>query len=111
MKRKIGIAIMFGLICINILSGCGPSSNEKQTDFEELEVDYVINDDGTYTYKDLNYSYKIEVSGIEGEKQVAYVVLTNDKFKMVCNTGKIIPIIIMSFVLIGIILIFLKRNK
>ena len=43
MKRKIGIAIMFGLICINILSGCGPSSNEKQTDFEELEVDYVIN--------------------------------------------------------------------
>ena len=54
MKRKIGIAIMFGLICINILSGCGSSSNEKQTDFEELEVDYVINDDGTYTYKDLN---------------------------------------------------------
>lgn len=51
----------------------------KQTDFEELEVDYVINDDGTYTYKDLNYSYKIEVSGIEGEKQVTYVVLTNDK--------------------------------
>ena len=79
MKRKIGIAIMFGLICINILSGCEPSSNEKQTDFEELEVDYVINDDGTYTYKDLNYSYKIEVSGIEGEKQVTYVVLTNDK--------------------------------
>lgn len=79
MKRKMGIAIMFGLICINILSGCGPSSNEKQTDFEELEVDYVINDDGTYTYKDLNYSYKIEVSGIEGEKQVTYVVLTNDK--------------------------------
>ena len=72
MKRKIGIAIMFGLICINILSGCWPSSNEKQTD-------YVINDDGTYTYKDLNYSYKIEVSGIEGEKQVTYVVLTNDK--------------------------------
>ena len=40
MKRKIGIAIMFGLICINILSGCGPSSNEKQTDFEELETSY-----------------------------------------------------------------------
>ena len=30
MKRKIGIAIMFGLICINILSGCGPSSNENK---------------------------------------------------------------------------------
>lgn len=43
---------------------------------------------------------------------VTVIVLTNDKFKMVCNTGKIIPIIIiLSFVLIGIILIFLKRNK
>lgn len=79
MKRKICIAIMFGLICINILSGCGPSSNEKQTDFEELEVDYVINDDGTYTYEELKYNYKIEVSGVEGEKQVTFVILTNDK--------------------------------
>ena len=43
---------------------------------------------------------------------VTVIVLTNDKFKMVCNTGKIIPIIIiLLFVLIGIILIFLKRNK
>lgn len=43
---------------------------------------------------------------------VIVIVLTNDKFKMVCNTGKIIPIIIiLLFVLIGIILIFLKRNK
>ena len=25
---------------------------------------------------------------------VTVIVLTNDKFKMVCNTGKIIPIII-----------------
>ena len=79
MKRKIGIAIMIVLICINILIGFVQYSNEKKNDFEELEVDYVINDDGTYTYKDLNYSYKIEVSGIEGEKQVTYVVLTNDK--------------------------------
>lgn len=79
MKRKIGIAIMFGLICISILNGCGSSTNENKTDFEELDVDYVINDDGTYTYKDINYNYKIEVSGVEEEKPITFVILTNDK--------------------------------
>lgn len=79
MKRKICIAIMFGLICVSSLIGCGPSLNETQTDFEELDVDYIVNDNGTYTYKDINYNYKIEVLGVEGEKQVTFVILTNDK--------------------------------
>lgn len=43
-----------------------------------LDVDYTTNDDGTYTYKDNTYKYKIEVSGTEGESPVTFIVLTND---------------------------------
>lgn len=87
MKRKIGVVIMFGLICISILSGCGSQINENKTDFEELDVDYVINDDGTYTQKDINYNYKIEVSGVEEEKPITFVILTNDKTISVDNVA------------------------
>lgn len=43
-----------------------------------LDVDYTINDDGTYTCRGNTYKYKIEISGVDGEKQVTYVVLTNN---------------------------------
>lgn len=43
-----------------------------------LDVDYTTNDDGTYTCRGNNYKYKIEVSGIDGESQVTFIVLTND---------------------------------
>ena len=78
MRIKICIAIMFGLIVIGTLCGCGTSINESESSFHELEVDYTANDDGTYTCRDNIYNYKIEVSGIEGESQVTFVVLTND---------------------------------
>lgn len=84
MKNKIYIAFMLGLIGMGTLYGCGYSSNEASTigtesTFEELDVDYTTNDDGTYTYKDNIYKYKIEVSGIEGESQAAFIILTNDE--------------------------------
>jgi len=69
---------MLGLMVIGTLCGCGTSTNGKESSFEELDVDYTTNDNGTYTYKDNVYKYKIEVSGIEGESQITFIVLTND---------------------------------
>lgn len=37
-----------------------------------------LEDDGTYTYKDNIYKYKIEVSNVEGESQATFVVLINN---------------------------------
>lgn len=44
---------------------------------------------------------------------ITVIVLTNDKFKVMYNTEKVIPIIVMVLfiMLIGVILIYLKRNK
>ncbi len=78
MKVKICIACMLGLIIIGTLCGCGTYTNDMKSSIEELDVDYATNDDGTYTYKNNIYKYKIEVSGIEGESQVTFIVLTND---------------------------------
>ena len=78
MKIKIYIAYMLAFVVIGILYGCGNSTNEMESSYEELDVDYTTNDDGTYTYDDNIYKYKLEVSGIEGESQVTFIVLTND---------------------------------
>ena len=78
MKVKISFAILLGFIVIGILCGCGTSTNGTKSSIEELDVDYTTNDDGTYTYEGSIYKYKIEVSGIEGESQVTFIVLTND---------------------------------
>ncbi|MBD5521379.1 MAG: hypothetical protein HDR03_09205 [Lachnospiraceae bacterium] len=78
MKIKICIAFMLGFIVIGSLCGCGTSTNKMESSHEELDVDYTTNDDGTYTYDDNIYKYKLEVSGIEGESQVTFIVLTND---------------------------------
>lgn len=88
--KKICTVFLIGLLILGILSGCELSSNdnnlslevlqnEENPDFVKLDVDYVINDDGTYTCRNTNFDYKIEVSGIDGEKQVTFVILTNDK--------------------------------
>lgn len=79
MKIRICITFILWSIIIGTLSGCGPSTNGMESSFEELDVDYTTNDNGTYTYKDNVYKYKIEVSGIDGESQVTFIVLTNDK--------------------------------
>lgn len=42
-----------------------------------LDVKYTTNDDGTYTCRGNTYKYKIKVSGIDGESQITYIVLTN----------------------------------
>ena len=78
MKIKICFAIMFGLIIIGSFWGCGTATNGTEFSFEELDVDYTANDDGTYTHEGNIYKYKIEVSGIEGESQVTFIVLTNN---------------------------------
>ena len=78
MKIKICIAFMLGLIVIGTLCGCRTSTNGMESSFEELDVDYTTNDDGTYTHEGNIYKYKIEVSGIEGESQVTFIVLAND---------------------------------
>ena len=78
MKSKICIALMLGLIVLSALSGCGASANGSESAFEALDVNYTANDNGTYTYEDNIYNYKIEVSGMEGESQVTFIILTND---------------------------------
>lgn len=78
MKIRICITFMLGFIIIGTLSGCGTSKSEMEPSFEELDVDYTTNDDGTYTCRNNIYQYKIEVSGIEGESQVTFIVLTNN---------------------------------
>ena len=44
-----------------------------------LDVDYSTNDDGTYTCRGNTYKYMIEVSGVDGESQITYIILTNNK--------------------------------
>lgn len=84
MKNKICITLMLGLIGMGTLYGCGSSSYEESTlgtesTYEDLDVDYTTNDDGTYTHNNNIYKYKSEVSGIEGESQVTFIILTNDE--------------------------------
>ena len=47
--------------------------------YTELDVEYYANADGTYTCGGNTYSHKLEVSGLEGESQVTYIVLTNNE--------------------------------
>jgi hypothetical protein len=42
-----------------------------------LDVDYTTNDDGTYTCRGNTYKYMFEVSGVDGESQVTYIILSN----------------------------------
>lgn len=43
-----------------------------------LDVDYTTNDDGTYTCQGNTYKYMYEVSGVDGESQVTYIILANN---------------------------------
>lgn len=78
MKIKFSIVCMLCLIIIGALCGCESSTNETESSFVELNVDYTTNKDGTYTCRGYNFKYKLEVSGIAGESQVTFIVLTND---------------------------------
>lgn len=76
MKKRLMTVI--GMVFILMIVGCGTSTNEKESSYTELSVDYTTNKDGTYTFRGYNFKYRIEVSGIEGESQVTFVVLTNN---------------------------------
>lgn len=78
MKIKICYAILLGFIVTGAFCGCGTCTDGTKSSFEELDVDYITNDNGTYTYEGNIYEHKIEVSGIEGDSQVTFIVLTND---------------------------------
>jgi len=83
MKKNYMLFIL-GLIGMCILTGCSFSTHkdfkfEKESTFEEFDVDYTTNDDGTYTYKENIYKYIIEVSGTEGETPAIFRILTNNK--------------------------------
>ena len=62
MSKKIMVFIL-GLIGMCILTDCRFSSNKEfksghESAFEEFDVDYTSNEDGTYTYKENIYKYK-----------------------------------------------------
>lgn len=78
MKIRICITFMLGFIIIGALSGCGSSTSKMESSYKELDVDYTTNDNGTYTCEGEIYKYKMEVSGIDGESRVTFIVLTND---------------------------------
>lgn len=84
MNKNFFFVLIITLLGIVILYGCSSSSDkdskvEGEDTYVELDVDYTMNDDGTYTYDNNIYKYKIEVSGTEANQTVTYVILTNDK--------------------------------
>lgn len=76
------IALVLAIICVLSLVGCASESSgttpSEHKNFVEFSVDYTLNDDGTYTCRGNNFKYKLDVSGVDGEAQVTYIVLTND---------------------------------
>lgn len=91
MKRKICIVFIFGLAMIGSLCGCGKEENEVKSSYEELDVEYTLNEDSTYTCRGNTYKYKMDISGMDGDSQVTFVVLTNDvdiKFEDVSGSLK-----------------------
>lgn len=52
--------------------------DSAEQDHKAVSADYTTNDDGTYTCWGYTYKYKLEVTGIEGESQVTFIILTNN---------------------------------
>lgn len=78
MKRRICIVCLFVLAVICTLCGCSKEENEKKSSYEKLDVEYTLNDDSTYTCRENTYKYKMDISGMDGNSQVTFVVLTNN---------------------------------
>lgn len=80
MKKRICIMCICVLAMASTLVGCSSKKqNETPSSYEELDVEYTLNDDSTYTCRGNIYKYKIDISGVDGDLQVTYVVLTNNK--------------------------------
>lgn len=77
-KIKICAIFMLVFAVMGTLCGCGTSVKGTESSFEELDVEYTTNGNGTYTHEGNVYKYKVEVSGIDGEQHIKFVVLTND---------------------------------
>ena len=77
-KKRLCIFLLLVLLSISILAGCRTAEHDTDPSFKNFDVEYTINDDGTYTCSDQTYEHKVEVSGIEGELPVTFVVLTNN---------------------------------
>ncbi len=82
MKLKVFIFSMFFLLTAGVSGGCTPSgagTSSSDSSYAHLEVEYTENEDGTYTCNGSIFNYKIEVTGMEGESEVTFEILTNDK--------------------------------
>ena len=79
-KKRLCIFLLLELLLISILTGCRTAEDYTDPSFKNFDVEYTINDDGTYTCSDQTYEHKVEVSGIEGELPVTFVVLTNNTY-------------------------------
>ncbi len=101
MKIKICYAILLVFIVTGAFCGCGTTTNGTKSSFEELDVHYITNDNGTYTYEGNIYEHKIEVSGIEGDSQVTFIVLTNDTETIVNDLNKLILIFWVTYVILS----------
>lgn len=92
MKKRYLTALLIGAMVCGVIGGCGNSQNkvslastnespiettveaENNSD-EDFEIEYTVNEDGTYTCEGQSYKYKKEV--IEGDMK--FTVLTNDE--------------------------------
>lgn len=64
---KEGQFVYLGIISSKVCSSQYPQEN------------FQANDDGTYTCRGNTYKYMLEVSGVDGESQITYIILTNNE--------------------------------
>lgn len=89
MKNRKTTIFSFVLACLivaGIVAALATSAKAQPQQDDTAEQDnkvvfsrpYTTNDDGTYTCWGYTYKYKLEVSGIDGELQTTFIILTND---------------------------------
>ena len=76
MNRK-GILLILGALVITMI-GCGRTPAAEDVNYEKLDVEYVVNTDGTYSCRNTIFKYKTEVTGTDGDRRITYVILTNE---------------------------------
>ena len=48
-KKRLCIFLLLELLLISILTGCRTAEHDTDPSFKNFDVEYTINDDGTYT--------------------------------------------------------------
>lgn len=86
MYKKITSLLILVCLTLSLFVGCDsstaneiPSTTEIESRLNAFDVEYSENKDGTYTCRGNSFKYKIEVSGIEGNKEATFLILTNNK--------------------------------